>query len=106
MKKYLILAIFLAPISSFAACPIDINGEAVCTLPEFRQQITPVFKQSTGVQTNIDSPAGQLQPLNRTDPINDMRGPNNNLNYNSGCQFGVCLQNPNQSRLPAQSGID
>ena len=102
MKKYLFL-LFMLSMPVFAAC--SIVGESVCTLPEFRQQVTPVFKQSSGVPTNIDSSPGQLQPLNRADPINQMRGPNNNMNYSSGCQFGVCLQNPKDSRLPDNKDI-
>lgn len=103
MKKYIILCAFLTNLPSYSTCSLD--GESVCTLPEFRQQVSPIFKQSTGIQTNIDNSPGQLQPLNRTDPMNDIRGPNNNMNYNSGCQFGVCLQNPNQSRLPDNKDI-
>ena len=103
MKKYLILSALFVILPSYSACAID--GESVCTLPEFRQQVTPMFKQSTGIQPNIDNTPGQLQPLNRADPINSMRSPNNDLNYNSGCQFGVCLQNPNESRLPDSAEI-
>ena len=104
MKKYLfLLCIISMPV--FATCPIDGNSDAVCTLPEFRQQVRPLFKQSSGVQTNIDSSPGQLQPLNRADPINQMRGSSNTTNYSSGCQFGVCLQDPKKSRLPDNEDI-
>lgn len=105
MKKFLALLIFLSASSVYATCSIDADKESVCSLPEFREQMSPIFKQSSGVPTNIDSPAGQLQPLNRADPIDQMRGPNNNLNYSSGCQFGVCLQNPKDSRLPDNKDI-
>lgn len=106
MKKYLVISIFLFSLPSFAACPID-GGDTVCSLPSFREQVSPVFKETNTLGNfNSNQPNGQLQPLNREDPINQMRGPNNNLNYNSGCQFGVCLQNPNESRLPVNSGID
>ena len=106
MKKYIILSVFagyLFVLPAYPACRID--GDAVCTLPEFREQVTPIFKQSSGVKSNIDSSPGQLQPLNRTDPINEMRGVDSMPNYNSGCQFGVCLQNPNKSGLPDNKDI-
>ena len=105
MKKYFVYTLLLTTIPAYSACPIDpISGESVCTLPSFREQVSPVFNNNSS--TNLNNPAGKLQPLSRQDPINQMRGPNNDLNYNSGCQFGVCLQNPNKSRLPDQGGID
>ena len=103
MKKFLIFSILITIQSVFAACSIDNESDAVCSLPEFRQQITPIFKQSSG--TNSEASGIELQPLNRTDPIEQMRGPNNMTNYNSGCQFGVCLQNPKDSRLPDNDSI-
>ena len=103
MKKFLIFAILISIQSVFAACPIDAKDDAVCSLPEFRQQLGPIFKQSSG--SNTEASGVELQPLNRTDPIEQMRGPNNMMNYNSGCQFGVCLQNPNNSRLPDNDKI-
>ena len=104
MKKSLfLLCLISSPI--YAACPIDGLGESVCTLPEFRQQVSPIFKQSSGIPTNIDTSPGQLQPLNRADPIDQMRGVNNNMNYKSGCQFGVCLQSPKDSRLPENQAM-
>ena len=94
MKKYLLLSALLISLPSFSACSIE-SGEKVCTLPDFREQVQPIFNNNT----KIGAPNVNLQPLSREDPINQMRGPNNTLNYNSGCQFGVCLQDPKQSRL-------
>ena len=107
MKKYFALLYLLFVIPSYAVCPLDNAENAVCTLPEFREQITPIFQQNNGLSPNISTPAFQLTPLNRADPINQMRESNNNLNYSSGCQFGVCLQNPEKSKLPEmiKSGI-
>ncbi len=103
MKKYLIIIAFFT-LPSFAACPIE-SGETVCSLPSFREQIKPTYQSNSPSNANSE-PNSPLQPLSRQDPINQMRSPNNNLNYNSGCQFGVCLQNPNESRLPINSDID
>ena len=96
MKKSLIFSAVLLSLPVFALCPIE-NGETVCSLPNFREQVQPIYKESPSAKF---APNVKLQPLNRTDPIEQMRGPNNNLNYNSGCQFGVCLRNPNESTLP------
>lgn len=100
MKNLILLSILLMPVSAFGVCSIDSidSGESVCSLPNFREQVRPVYDSSNGGNTNINNP--KLQPLKREDPINQMRGPNNSLNYNSGCQFGTCLQDPNKSRLP------
>ena len=96
MKKYLLLPALLISLPVFSACPIE-SGETVCTLPNFREQVQPIF-DNTNYPKSVN-PAQNLQPLKREDPINQMRGPNNQLNYNSGCQFGVCLQDPKESRL-------
>ena len=95
MKKFYILPAFLVVLPIYALCPIE-GGETVCSLPEFREQVSPIFKESNP-EANMSNPQVRLQPLNRTDPMDQMRGPNNNLNYNSGCQFGMCLQNPNNT---------
>lgn len=104
MRKFFVLSFLLIVLPSYSACPIDKIGEAVCSLPNFREQVSPIFQDRNDI--NMSNPTVKLQPLNRTDPIEQMRGPNNNLNYNSGCQFGVCLQNPNESKLPENNGID
>ena len=96
MKKFLILSIFFGILPSFAMCPID-SENAVCALPGFREQVNPIYIQSPSA---TPYPNASLQPLKRQDPIEQMRGPNNDRNYNSGCQFGVCLQNPTKSTIP------
>ena len=96
MKKFLIVPAILLSLPSYALCPIG-DGETVCTLPEFRQQVRPIYQESPSLNS---TPNINLQPLSRTDPMKQMRGPNNDLNYNSGCQFGVCLRDPKESTLP------
>ena len=77
---------------AYATCPIE-NGETVCTLPEFREQIKPSI-QTNSTLGGLNQPQVELQPIQRKDPMEQMRNPNNRLNYNSGCQFGVCVQEP------------
>ena len=96
MKKFLVLFLINTIIPVFASCPIE-GGETVCSLPEFREQVGPVLKEDSSATFN--QPNLQLQPLNREDPIDQMRHPNNSLNYNSHCQFGVCLQDSKEPIL-------
>ena len=97
MKNYLVILSTFVILPAFSACPID-GGETVCSLPNFRGQVNPVLDMGKD-STTIKTPSIQLQPLNREDPINQMRTPNNDLNYKSGCQFGVCLQKEKQNTL-------
>ena len=97
MKKTLVILSLFLILPAFSACPIE-GGETVCSLPNFREQVNPVL--DVGKEAgNIKTPSVQLQPLQREDPINQMRTPNNSLNYKSGCQFGVCLQENKQNTL-------
>lgn len=104
MKKFAVLLFSLfITMPVHALCPVD-SGEKVCSIPQFRQQVSPIFRdRNTG--TDLSNPQVQLQPLDRSSSMEQMRGPNNNLNYNSGCQFGICLQDPNKSRLPMDSEL-
>ncbi|MBR1775506.1 hypothetical protein IJ750_00325 [bacterium] len=98
MKKLLIIPALFISSASFALCPID-SEKTVCSLPQFQGSSRPVFQnQKTNLEMN--KPNTMLQPLNKTNPIEEIRGPNVDMNYNSGCQFGVCLPNPNRSNLP------
>ena len=64
LSSILIVSVFLP---SFAMCPVDEGA-----------------------------PEARLTPLNRSDIRNEANSfapSENNFNYNSSCQFGVCLQN-------------
>ena len=91
MKNIIIILLMLAA-PAYALCPID-AGETVCTLPEFREHISPSYQIDSSIG-GVGQPNIELQPLKRKDPMDQMRSPNNKLNYNSGCQFGVCVQDP------------
>ena len=93
MKKYCFLIAVLIVLPVYALCPIE-GGETVCSLPDYGEQTVPLFQQ-TNAGINTNNPNTKLQPMSKTNPIEQMSGPNNSLNYNSGCQFGMCLQNPN-----------
>ncbi len=112
MKKFLILSIFVIPlvypviIPARAACPIE-GGETVCSLPGFRERVTPVYNP-TGSNINefSDSPEARLNPIDRSDireQAESFAPTEKSFNYNSSCQFGVCLQNSTKP-LFQQSG--
>ncbi len=97
MKKILLFVILLISATqiSFATCPIDGN-ETVCSLPGFREKVSPVYNPSSNLKEFSGSPEARLHPLDRSD-IRDQAqsfAPNQyDYSYNSSCQFGVCLQN-------------
>ena len=102
MKKFLIFSILVIPLifpfisPARAACPIE-GGETVCSLPGFRERVTPVYNPSgENLSEFADSPEGRLKPLDRSDireQAESFAPTESDYNYNSSCQFGVCLQN-------------
>lgn len=95
MKKFIIFSAILIALPSYAVCPIE-GGETVCSLPGFREQVSPTYAPGSGISEFSGSPEARLKPLNRNDikpQINNDTPSGSNLNYNSSCQFGVCLQN-------------
>ncbi len=95
MKKFLILSAFLLTLPAFAACPIE-GGETVCSLPGFREQMTPTYNPNSNISEFSDTPEARLNPIDRSDIEQEMKRfspAESDYSYNSGCQFGVCMQN-------------
>ena len=95
MKFYITIAALLIVIPCFATCPIE-NGNTVCSLPGFREQVSPIYAPKSGISEFADSPEARLRPINRGDIAEQMKGFNpsaTDYSYNSSCQFGVCMQN-------------
>ena len=98
MKKIFILSSILivsalSPV--FAMCSIDENA-TVCSVPGFREKVSPIYNPNSQIKEFSGSPEARLTPLNRSDIRNEANSfapSENNFNYNSSCQFGVCLQN-------------
>ena len=42
MKKYLILFAMFLVMPAYAMCPVE-DGAAVCSLPGFREQVSPIY---------------------------------------------------------------
>lgn len=96
MKQiYIILLLLSFIIPSFALCPID-SGESVCSIADFKTNSTSVL-QNTKLESNLNDNYIPLQPLQKENLFNKIRTPNNELmQYDSGCQFGTCVQNLNE----------
>lgn len=95
MKKFLIISAILFALPSYAMCPVD-GGDTVCSLPNFREQVSPIYNPSSGISEFSGSPEARLKPLDRSNIIPQVKGitpAGSDLNYNSSCQFGVCMQN-------------
>ena len=103
MKKFLIfLSLLVIPLifpfisPARAACPIE-GGETVCSLPGFRERVTPVYNPTgANISEFGESPEARLNPVDRSDIREQAQSfvpTENDYNYNSSCQFGVCLQN-------------
>ena len=96
MKKFIPIIFLIMTIPAIASCPIDGN-ETMCSLPEMREQFSPIFEGNNNV-IDYSNPGLKLQPIEKEEKqIDQMRGPNNSLNYDSSCQFGLCLPGVDES---------
>ena len=48
MKKYLILFAMFIVMPAYAMCPVE-DGAAVCSLPGFREQVSPIYNPKTNI---------------------------------------------------------
>ena len=90
MKKFLLFfaLCFVLPVN--ALCPIE-AGENVCSISDVNTSL-PAF-QNPNSSSNINNTQKQLQPFKTEGSINGINQPDmNNMNYNTGCQFGSCVQ--------------
>ena len=104
MKKFLLILSLLIVLPSFAACSIDI-GESVCSLPNVREPFSPIFSSNENISDFSDSPVIRLNPIKHGEIESEFRNfsPNeSNYNYNSSCQFGVCMENRNNTLFQQQ----
>ncbi len=97
MKKFFIITLLLGfALPLKAVCPVDDNA-TVCTLPGFREPFTPTYSPKSNINEFADSPEARLNPIHRDEEIQKQTREfdpiESNFNYNSSCQFGVCLEN-------------
>lgn len=99
MKKFLIYSAILIALPSYAVCSIE-GGETVCSLPGFREQVSPIYSPQTNINEFSGSPEARLKPMERSDirvQTENFPKVESNYNYNSNCQFGVCLMDRNNT---------
>ncbi len=105
MKKILIIAGISLVLPSYALCSIE-DGTTVCALPGFREQLAPTYSQQTNINEFAESPEVRLNPIQRNDlqtQTREFAPAESNYNYNSSCQFGVCMQNRTKPLFQQQS---
>lgn len=87
---------FMMAFPAFAVCSIDsLDENAVCAVPGFREKFSPTYGPQSGIKEYSGTPEARLNPIKRSDfskEARDFSYTESNFNYNSNCQFGVCLQ--------------
>ena len=98
MKKFLLISILLISCPVFSMCPIDSSGESICSSSGMFGNSLPVSQPQEQSRSADIFQGGQDNGLNK--PFPQLRNPV--MQYNSGCQFGTCVQDlnnvKNQSR--------
>lgn len=96
MKRLLILSLLYLAMPAYALCSVDAEN-SVCALPNFNTNKTHLF-QNTNKEANLNSIQTPLQPFRHDNLFNEPNIPNNELmKYDSGCQFGLCVQDLKQN---------
>ena len=99
VKKFFVFILSAAVLPVIALCPID-SGEDVCTLPN-SNSTSPLF-QNPNASTNINRTGTPLQ-TRQEDKFDRVDFPEkSNMNYNTGCQFGNCLYDLNNTHNKSQ----
>ena len=101
MKKFLLIFMFMffVSIQSYALCPIDADGESVCSLSDFSNNQKPIFQtQNSGI--DINNTHGSIKPIQSENGLNNKLPSSSDsiMKYNSGCQFGICVQDLNNTK--------
>ena len=97
MKKlFFIISAFIIYSPVFALCPINTNGESICSMQNFRDNSSPIFQNKSMnpiTNPNTQNPSVQLQPYVNNQALEQTRFQEINRNPNLNCQFGLCPQN-------------
>ena len=103
MKKFLLFYLMLSSLSAYATCPIDVSGESVCSISNFNSNTLPIFQSpNSGKNLNNSSIGIQQQMPQNTLNKNLYNQSDSIMQYNSGCQFGICVQDLNNSKVNNQ----
>lgn len=101
MKKILFLCSLLLFSSSIVKASCSIEQLGVCTatndISTIRRAYQPIYQDKSG-NANFDNPFIRLTPADNSQVERTFRTQNemqNTTNYDSNCQFGVCLPSDN-----------
>ncbi len=99
MKKFLLLIqllIFLNFMQANAMCPLEIQGDTVCSMQNFKDSPLPLFQNNnSSINSTSQSPQTNLQPYINEQSSEQTKLNKQNNNSNLNCQFGLCPQNFN-----------
>ncbi len=98
MKKLIILCLFLISVPAFALCSIE-SGESICSISNPNNSNSmPIFK-SPNAASNINNSASNFNSYRQNTKLNNQLREQNSsiMKYNSGCQFGTCVQDVNNA---------
>ena len=101
MKKFILIAFLLLPISSLAACPVE-DG-AACSIAQFnRRQMKPTYAKNSIVNDYSETPETRLNPSQNPADVEGLQNFGNrpkDFCYNADCQFGVCQKSSGVPQL-------
>lgn len=107
MKKFFILSSILISLPALAACPIDLEEGAACSIAEFSQKpFTSTYSPAGNIHEFSGTPEARLKPAESVQPAQQLRsfGPSStDYSYNSSCQFGVCSNTGTPQLFEGQS---
>ena len=101
MKKdlFVILCVIVFAGVANASCPVDGVCTATNDLNMIRKSYQPIYQDVSG-NVNFDDPLIRLSPADNSQVERTFRTQNemqNTTNYDSNCQFGVCLPSDNNN---------
>ena len=104
MKKIFITGLLLSfSTIAYATCPLEGGSCAIATdIPIIRERFKPIYSEYDSAADFGGNPFIRLTPTERPELERDFRTKNemnNETNYDSGCQFGVCLPNDGIRRM-------
>lgn len=96
MKNFILLFFcILLTFEAYATCPIETNN-AVCTTNSLSADNFPNTVQSFDKRIEPTQFNKKLEPLTKTEPLNQMQKYDNSKRFDKGCQFGTCLDDLNK----------
>ena len=100
MKKIILIACTFFTVQAYALCPLD-SGDSVCSSDLGNPAQPDILKNENMFNFNSEQP-----PVNRSEVLSpsnqDINIKKQQLQYDSACQFGVCIQDLNNTNNKIQ----